>query len=89
MDSTTRRRTAYRDVLIGLLTGLDELDEPDVQEVLYGFLDNLKEGNSFDVALGAFEIINRLAAELSAWTGKSRTETLSDLAVSIAQNPIP
>jgi hypothetical protein len=89
MESQTRPRTAYRDVLIGLLAGLDESDEPDVQEVMYGFLDDLTEANPIDVALGAFELVTRLAADLEVFTGKSRTETLRDLAAAVAADPIP
>jgi hypothetical protein len=38
-------------VLIGILAGLDEQDEPDVQQVLYDLLDELQEADPFDVAL--------------------------------------
>jgi hypothetical protein len=76
-------------VLIGILAGLDEQDEPDVQEVLYSFLDELQEANPFDVALGAFELLTHLAADLEAWTGQSRTEMLRALAASVATDPIP
>jgi hypothetical protein len=60
-----------------------------MQHALYALLDDLHEAPAFDVALGAFEIINRLTAELSVSTGKSRTEALRELAASIAPNPIP
>jgi hypothetical protein len=80
---------AYRNVLIGILTGLDEQDEPDMQHALYALLDDLHDAPVFDVALGAFEIINRLTAELSVWTGRSAAETLRELAAAIAPNPAP
>jgi hypothetical protein len=80
---------AYRDVLIGILTGLDEQNDPDIVQLLHAFLDELKEANPFDVALGCFELVTRLAADLGVWTGKSRTETLRDLAAAVATNPIP
>jgi hypothetical protein len=80
---------AYRDVLIGILTGIDEHNDPDIEQHLYAFLDELKEANPFDVALGCFELVTRLAAELGQWTGESRTETLRTLAASVATNPIP
>jgi hypothetical protein len=90
VDSTTKPKVvAYRDILIGILTGLDEQDEPAVQEALHGFLDDLHEAPAFDVALGAFEVINRLTAELSVWTGKPRAESLRELAAAIAPNPAP
>jgi hypothetical protein len=80
---------AYRDVLIGILTGIDEQNDPDIEQLLYTFLDELKEANPFDVALGCFELVTRLAAELGQWTGESRTEILRTLAASVAANPIP
>jgi hypothetical protein len=80
---------AYRNVLIGILTGLDENNEPDVEEVMCSFLDELRDANPFDVALAAFEIITRLAAELSTTTGQSRAETLRIIAASIANHPAP
>jgi hypothetical protein len=89
MDSVTRPRTPWRNVLIGILAGLDEHEEPDVQEVLYGFLEELQEADPFDVALAAFELVTRLAGELGGRTGKSRAETLRDLAAAVAGNPIP
>jgi hypothetical protein len=96
VDATTKPRMAYRDVLIGLLTGLDdfdwagvETDGPDVEKVLHAFLDDLAEANPFDVALAAFELITRLAADVGQWTGQSRAETLRDLAAAVATNPTP
>ena len=56
-------------MLIGILAGLDESDEPAVQEVMYGFLDDLTEANPLDVALGAFELVTRLAADLEVGPG--------------------
>jgi len=90
MESAVQRpRTAYRDLLIGILTGIDEIREPDIEEVLFTSLDDLRDANPMDVALGAFEIITNLAAELGEWTGNSRTETLRAIAAQIAHNPIP
>jgi hypothetical protein len=68
---------------------LDEQDEPDVQKVLYNLLDELQEADPFDVALAGFELVTRLAADLGAWTGQSRAQTLRDLAAAVAGNPIP
>jgi hypothetical protein len=89
MDSATRPKLAYRSILLGLLVGLDNDDDPDVQECLYGFLDDLAQANPLDVALGAFELVTRLAADLGTWNGQSRTEILRELAASVATDPIP
>lgn len=88
MDSSTKPRMAYREVLIGILAGLDEHDEPDVQEAMFSLMDDLRDANPFDVALGAFELINCLTAELAQATGTSPNETLRTLAAAVATRPI-
>jgi hypothetical protein len=89
MDSTTKPKMAYRHCLIGILASLDESEEPDIEEALFSMLDDLKDADPFDVALAAFELVTRLATDLGVWTGKSRSETLCDLAAAVATDPIP